>query len=236
MESIDVDDFVKQLIVHKCSVLIEKEKMLPETILSIVRTARDEYFKNPSPKNYETMKKLFSQTKYVDDGIDYKNFNRRIVVIGIKFMLNKSKEYFTSHRNVIDMAMKRLDGIDPDLKSSTRAMLQHYNECLNTIDDPVASNEHHLITFVKEIATKMFIETIDVYSYSKKCTIELNTAAVSKPQSSFRILKCDDGSVQKDGGEKINLLANAINFNRKRKAIAQKHAIDSKMVKPLFVV
>ncbi|AGE89952.1 hypothetical protein SlsnVgp097 [Spodoptera littoralis nucleopolyhedrovirus] len=232
MESIDVDDFVKQLIVHKCSVLIEKEKMLPETILSIVRTARDEYFKNPSPKNYETMKKLFSQTKYVDDGIDYKNFNRRIVVIGIKFMLNKSKEYFTSHRNVIDMAMKRLDGIDPDLKSSTRAMLQHYNECLSTIDDPVASNEHHLVTFVKEIATKMFIETIDVYSYNKKCTIELNTSSPSSTTVAgsrpLKILKSNDET----GKEKINLLANAMNFNRKRKAIH----VESKMIKPLFVV
>lgn len=165
--AINVDVFARQLIADKCSALIESENMLPENILSIVKNARDEYFKNPSNKNYENIKKLFSQTKYVDDAIDYKDFNRRILLIAFKFGLNKSKTYFKNYKSVLEVAIKRLDGINPDLKSSPRAMLQHYNECLENLDNP-RNDEHHLITFGKEIATKIFIETIDLYSYNNK--------------------------------------------------------------------
>ncbi len=176
MDSINIDDFARQLIADKCSALIESERMLPENILAIVKGARDEYFKNPTSKNYESIKRLFSQTKYVEDSIDYKDFNRRILLIAFKFGLSKGKDIFKNYRAVLEVALKRLDGINPDLKSSPRAMLQHYNECLENMDNP-RNDEHHLITFGKEIATKIFIETIDLYSYNNKSTINLSSSA-----------------------------------------------------------
>ncbi|AGR56852.1 ac106 [Hemileuca sp. nucleopolyhedrovirus] len=162
---INVDVFARQLIADKCSALIESQGMLPDDILVIVKRARDEYFKNPTNKNYDYIKRLFSQTKYVDDAIDYKDFNRRMLLIVFKFALNKSKLYFKNYKTIIEVALKRLDSINPDLKSSPRAMLQHYNECLENLDNP-RNDEHHLVTFTKEIATKIFIETIDLYSYN----------------------------------------------------------------------
>ncbi|QUJ09290.1 hypothetical protein Gyru_ORF95 [Gynaephora ruoergensis nucleopolyhedrovirus] len=175
MDSINIDVFARQLIADKCSALIESQGMLPEDILLIVKKARDEYFKNPTNKNYEYIKRLFSQTKYVDDAVDYKDFNRRMLLIFFKFGLNKSKNYFSNYKSVLEVALKRLDGINPDLKSSPRAMLQHYNECLENLDNP-RNDEHHLITFTKEIATKIFIETIDLYSYNNKSPFEENSA------------------------------------------------------------
>ena len=94
MESINIDVFARQLIADKCSALIESEQMLPENILNIVKRARKNYFDDPSTKNYENLKKLFSQTKYVDDAVDYKDFNRRVLLITFKFGLNRSKNYF----------------------------------------------------------------------------------------------------------------------------------------------
>ncbi|BAC67361.1 hypothetical protein AhnVgp110 [Adoxophyes honmai nucleopolyhedrovirus] len=172
-ETINVDDFSRLLIADKCNALIAAEKMLPDNILSIVKNARDNFFANPSTKNYETIKKLFNQTKYVDDGIDYKDFNRRVLVIAIKFALNRSKDYFPNYKSVLELALKRLETINPDLKSSPRAMLQHYNECLENLDNPYAG-ENHLITFAKEIFSKMFIETIDLYSYNNKSPFDDN--------------------------------------------------------------
>jgi DNA mismatch repair ATPase MutS len=174
MDSINIDDFARKLIADKCSALIESERMLPDNILSIVKNVRDEYLKNPTPSNYENIKKLFNQTKYVDDAIDYKDFNRRILLIAFKFGINKSKDHFKNYSKVLDVALRRLDKINPDLKSSPRAMLQHYNECLDNLDNANKNDEHHLITFAKEIATKIFIETIDLYSNNNKSPIEMN--------------------------------------------------------------
>ncbi|AXS67765.1 ac106-like protein [Cryptophlebia peltastica nucleopolyhedrovirus] len=180
--NIDIDDFTRLLIADKCNALIAAERMLPENILAIVKSARDNYFDDPSPKNYENIKKLFSQTKYVDDAVDYKDFNRRIMLIAFKFALNKSKEYFKNYKSVLEVALKRLDGINPDLKSSPRAMLQHYNECLENLDNP-RNDEHHLVTFAKEIATKIFIETIDLYSYNNKSPFENGNATLTGSDS-----------------------------------------------------
>ncbi|AXU41556.1 AC106/107 [Alphabaculovirus altermyunipunctae] len=204
MESIDVDDFAKHLIAHKCSTLIEKEKMVPDSILAIVRSARDEYFKNPSPHNYNVIKRLFSQTKYVDDSIDHKNFERRLAMIAFRFVLNKSKDVFPAHKTFIDMALKRLQSIDPDIKSSPKALLNHYNDSLNKLDDPVFNDEHHLITFGKEVATKIFIDSIDVYSHTKTGSIEM-TLKTDRPTT------VSSGAPSSSNG----LLANAIKFNRK---------------------
>lgn len=205
--SIDIDLFAKQLIADKCSALIENERMLPDNILTIVKRARDDYFSNPSNKNYENIKKLFSQTKYVDDSIDYKDFNRRMLVIAFKFGLNKGKEFFKNYGTIIEVALKRLDGINPDLKSSPRAMLQHYNECLNNLDNPT-NDEHHLVTFGKEIATKIFIETIDIYSYTKKSSIDIAVTSSKAPSSEvFRsVIKNNDRKRKHEEKAKLNIV------------------------------
>jgi Baculovirus protein of unknown function (DUF816) len=178
MESINIDDFARQLIADKCSALIETHNMLPVNNLEILKIVRDEYFKNPNQKNYENIKKLFSQIKYFDDSIDYKDFSRRVLHIALKFGLNKSKEIFKDHKTILEVAIKRLDAINPDLRSSHRALLQHYNECFENLDSP-KNDEHHLVTFAKEIATKIFIETIDLYSNNKKAAIEMEYKSVT---------------------------------------------------------
>ncbi|USC25947.1 hypothetical protein [Palpita vitrealis nucleopolyhedrovirus] len=169
---VDVDTFARQLITNKCSELIKSADLLPPNILDIVEKARDKYFEEPTQKNYEYIKKLFLRTKYMDDSIDYKDFNRRILLIVFKFALNKSVNYFSSYKEIIEIAIKRLNKINPDLKSSPRAMLQHYNECLENLDNPV-TDEHHLLTFGKEVATKIFIEAFE-YSYTNTNAISMN--------------------------------------------------------------
>nr|AOL56965.1 hypothetical protein [Chrysodeixis includens nucleopolyhedrovirus]AOL57107.1 hypothetical protein [Chrysodeixis includens nucleopolyhedrovirus]AOL57248.1 hypothetical protein [Chrysodeixis includens nucleopolyhedrovirus]QGW49236.1 hypothetical protein [Chrysodeixis includens nucleopolyhedrovirus]QGW49376.1 hypothetical protein [Chrysodeixis includens nucleopolyhedrovirus] len=226
MDSINIDDFARQLIADKCSALIESERMLPDNILAIVKSARDEYFKNPSPKNYDTIKKLFSQTKYVDDSIDYKDFNRRLLLIAFKFGLNKGKDYFKNYKAVLEVALKRLDGIDPDLKSSPRAMLQHYNECLENLDNP-RNNEHHLVTFGKEIATKIFIETIDLYSHNNKSPINLTATSSLSSATSLTKSTTTDEKLKKSTTSSP-LLTVALN-SRKRKITPS-----YKIAKPLF--
>nr|AFN21065.1 hypothetical protein Bmnpvzhejianggp092 [Bombyx mori nucleopolyhedrovirus] len=169
---VDVDTFARQLITDKCSALIKNADLLPANILEIVEKARNRYFNEPTQKNYEYIKKLFLRTKYMDDSIDYKDFNRRILLIVFKFALNKSASYFPSYKEIIEVAIKRLNKINPDLKSSPRAMLQHYNECLENLDNPV-TDEHHLLTFGKEVATKIFIEAFE-YSYTNTNAISMD--------------------------------------------------------------
>ncbi|QWO71641.1 AC106-like protein [Orgyia pseudotsugata single capsid nuclopolyhedrovirus] len=177
MNAINIDVFARQLIADRCSALIESHGMLPENILAIVKHARDEYFREPTNKNYEYIKKLFSQTKYIEDAVEYKDFNRRLLLIAFKFAINKSKNYFVNYKSILEVALKRLDGINPDMKSSPRALLQHYNECLESLDNP-RNDQHHLITFAKEIITKMFVETIDLYSYNNKSPFESSIGGV----------------------------------------------------------
>ncbi|ABL76035.1 Mv-ORF83 peptide [Maruca vitrata nucleopolyhedrovirus] len=201
---VDVDTFARQLITDKCSALIKSADLLPANILDIVEKARDKYFEEPTQKNYEYIKKLFLRTKYMDDSIDYKDFNRRILLIVFKFALNKSSNYFPSYKEIIEVAIKRLNKINPDLKSSPRAMLQHYNECLENLDNPV-TDEHHLLTFGKEVATKIFIEAFE-FSYT-------NTNAISMDKSDeFDFIKTSALTNTKPP----SLLANVMN-ERKRK-------------------
>ncbi|AFY62854.1 hypothetical protein [Philosamia cynthia ricini nucleopolyhedrovirus virus] len=207
---IDVDTFARQLITDKCSELIETENLLPGNILHIVKQARDKYFEDPSPKNYEYVKKLFLRTKYMDDSIDYRNFNRRVLLIVFKFALNRGSGYFPSYRELIEVAVKRLNKINPDLKSSPRAMLQHYNECLENLDSPI-SDEHHLVTFGKEVATKIFIEAFE-FSYATTNEIQLVTgpadadtfhAATTAFQASTRPTPCLLGDVMSERKRKL---------------------------------
>ncbi|ABI35799.1 hypothetical protein [Ectropis obliqua nucleopolyhedrovirus] len=230
MEAINIDVFARQLITDKCSALIETQNMLPENILAIVKRARDAYFENPSNKNYEYIKRLFSQTKYVDDAIDYKDFNRRILLIAFKFALNKSKTYFKNYRSVLEVALKRLDGINPDLKSSPRAMLQHYNECLANLDNP-RNDEHHLVTFGKEIATKIFIETIDLYSYTNKSPFE---STITSSSTSPHLAALYESPGEDNMSKATAILHDATiknNFTSKKKK-----KVSFKIVEPMFTM
>ncbi|AKC91667.1 ac106 [Lambdina fiscellaria nucleopolyhedrovirus] len=207
--AVNIEVFARQLIADKCSALIESEGMLPVDVLAIVKRARDDYFKNPSNKNYECLKRLFSQTKYVDDAVDYKDFHRRMLLIAFKFALSRGKLYFKSYASVVEIALKRLDTINPDLKSSPRAMLQHYNECLENLDNP-RNDEHHLITFGKEIATKIFIETIDMYSYgTARSPFELNVKKIHDTGKPTKIMAMAINNGDANG----KLLAAAVHSN-----------------------
>ncbi|AKN80667.1 hypothetical protein [Perigonia lusca single nucleopolyhedrovirus] len=230
MDYMNVDDFARQLIADKCSALIESERMLPPNILAIVKNARDEYFNNPSNKNYENIKRLFNQTKYVDDAIDYKDFNRRILLIAFKFSLNKCKNYFKNYKSVLEVALKRLDGINPDLKSSPRAMLQHYNECLENLDNP-RNDEHHLVSFAKEIATKIFIETIDLYSYNNRSAIELESSSSPSHEKSNNASPSFSSSTPLSLSAVVKNNNNTATINRKRKKPS-----NSNSLQPIFTL
>ncbi|AOT85517.1 cyun47 [Cyclophragma undans nucleopolyhedrovirus] len=212
---VDVDTFARQLITDKCSALIESADLLPANILEIVKKARDNYFEEPSQKNYEYIKMLFLRTKYMDDSIDYKDFNRRILLIVFKFALNKSGAYFPSYKEIIEVAIKRLNRINPDLKSSPRAMLQHYNECLENLDNPI-TDEHHLITFGKEVATKIFIEAFE-FSYTNTNAISMDE---SPPHDVFEtktpITMPPKSTMKPPASSSSSLLTNVLN-ERKRK-------------------
>ncbi|AKR17380.1 hypothetical protein [Urbanus proteus nucleopolyhedrovirus] len=160
MEVITVDDFAKQIITDKCSALIENENMLPKHILEVIIDAKAQYLKTPTQKNYIRLKHLFFQTKFVEDSIEYKNFYRRILIIAFKFGLNKCKMLYKNYTHIFEVAINRLNTINPDLHNSPRALLQHYNDCLDSIDN--LKNEHHLLSFAKEITTKIFIDAIDL--------------------------------------------------------------------------
>lgn len=223
---VDVDTFARQLITDKCSALIETADLLPANILEIVKKARDKYFEEPTQKNYEYIKKLFLRTKYMDDSIDYKDFNRRMLLIVFKFALNKGTNYFPTYKDMIEVAIKRLNKINPDLKSSPRAMLQHYNECLENLDNP-STDEHHLVTFGKEIATKIFIEAFE-FSYTNTNAIDLqknnaNTSVFSLPVAD----KIKTTHFKSD----LNLLTNVI---KERKRKLENQNLSPIFIKPLF--
>ncbi|QDL57032.1 hypothetical protein QKQ66_gp057 [Dione juno nucleopolyhedrovirus] len=217
---VDVDTFARQLITDKCSELIESENLLPANILHVIKQARDKYFEEPSPKNYEYVKKLFLRTKYMDDSIDYKNFNRRVLLIVFKFALNRSCGYFPHYKTLIEVAVKRLNKINPDLKSSPRAMLQHYNECLENLDNPV-TDEHHLVTFGKEVATKIFIEAFE-FNYANTNEIQLTTTTNKLETNAFQPVKSVSSAP--------TLLTNVIN-ERKRKLLNLEAASQPKKAK-----
>ncbi|AAG27338.1 PxORF40 peptide [Plutella xylostella granulovirus] len=159
METVDVKEFTKQLIADRCSVLIEKANMLPDNVLSMIKRAHQEYKESPNDKNFNNIKELISQTKYVEESVEYKDFNRRIVLIAIKLIMGKSKDLFPNYKGFIENANKRLEKIDPDMKSSPKAMLQHYHQCMEEMENP-KPDDHYMISFAKEIVTKIFYDAV----------------------------------------------------------------------------
>lgn len=109
----------------------------------------------------------------MDDLIDYKDFNRCILLIVFKFVLNKSINYFLLYKEIIEVVIKCLNKINFDLKSFLCVMFQYYNECLENLDNLVM-DEYYLLIFGKEVVIKIFIEVFE-YSY-----ININVISMDK--------------------------------------------------------
>ncbi|ABQ51985.1 hypothetical protein SlGVgp042 [Spodoptera litura granulovirus] len=159
METVDVKEFTKQLIADRCSSLIENERMLPDNVLAIIKKAHQDYKESPNDRNFNNIKELISQTKYVEESVEYKDFNRRIVLIAFKLIMNKSKDLFPNYKPFLETAVKRLEKINPDMKSSAKAMLQHYHQCMEEMEHP-KPDDHYMVSFAKEIVTKIFYDAV----------------------------------------------------------------------------
>ncbi|AAS82692.1 ORF46 [Agrotis segetum granulovirus] len=159
METVDVKEFTKQLIADRCSMLIESENMLPENVLSIIKRAHKEYKEVPNERNFNNIKELISQTKYIEESVEYKNFNRGIFLIAMNLIVSKCQDVFPHYKPFFANASKRLEKINPDMKSSPKAMLQHYHQCIEEMEHP-KPDDHYMISFAKEIVTKIFYDAV----------------------------------------------------------------------------
>ncbi|QBQ01594.1 PlxyGVORF40-like protein [Hyphantria cunea granulovirus] len=159
METVDVKEFTKQLIADRCSALIESANMLPQNVLCMIKRAHEEYRTSPNDHNFNNIKELISQTKYVEESVEYKDFNRRIVLIAFKLIMGKSRDLFPQYKPFLETACKRLETINPDMKSSPKAMLQHYHQCMEEMEHP-KPDDHYMISFAKEIVTKIFYDAV----------------------------------------------------------------------------
>jgi hypothetical protein len=159
METVDVKEFTKQLIADRCSMLIENENMLPDNVLSIIKRAHKEYKESPNERNFNNIKELISQTKYVEESVEYKNFNRGIFLIAMNLIVSKFQDVFPHYKPFFVNAAKRLEKVNPDMKSSPKAMLQHYHQCIEEMENP-KPDDHYMISFAKEIVTKIFYDAV----------------------------------------------------------------------------
>lgn len=175
MKTVDVKEFTKQLIADRCSSLIENENMLPDNVLAMIKKAHSEYKQTPNDTNFNNIKELISQTKYVEESVEYKDFNRRIVLIAFKLIMNKSKDVFPNYKNFLETASKRLDKINPDMKASAKAMLQHYHQCMEEMEHP-KPDDHYMVSFAKEIVTKIFYDAVADMTNVSGSTVNLEPA------------------------------------------------------------
>lgn len=176
MKTVDVKEFTKQLIADRCSSLIENENLLPDNVLAMIKKAHLEYKQTPNDTNFNNIKELISQTRYVEESVEYKNFNRRIFLIAVKLIMNKSKDVFPNYKSFLETNSKRLEIINPDMKSSPKAMLQHYHQCLEEMEHP-KPDDHYMWSFAKEIVTKIFYDAVAEMTNVNGSTINLEPAA-----------------------------------------------------------
>lgn len=176
MKTVDVKEFTKQLIADRCSSLIENENLLPDNVLAMIKKAHLDYKQTPNDTNFNNIKELISQTRYVEESVEYKNFNRRIFLIAIKLIMTKSKDVFPHYKSFLETNSKRLDIINPDMKSSPKAMLQHYHQCLEEMEHP-KPDDHYMWSFAKEIVTKIFYDAVAEMTNVNESTINLEPAA-----------------------------------------------------------
>lgn len=190
MKTVDVKEFTKQLIADRCSNLIESENMLPENVLAMIKKAHTEYKQTPNDANFNNIKELISQTKYVEESVEYKDFNRRIVLIAFKLIMNKSKDIFPNYKSFLETASKRLDKINPDMKSSAKAMLQHYHQCMEEMERP-KPDDHYMVSFAKEIVTKIFYDAVADMTNVAGSTVSLEST-VTKNLVLRKVVEGDD--------------------------------------------
>lgn len=157
--TVDVKDFAKQLIADKCKLLIESEHMLPDKVMSIIKKAHKDYNDAPNETNFNNIKELILQTKYVEESVEYKNFNRGTFLIAVNLIVNKCQDYFPNYKSFFINAAKRLEKIDPDMKSSPKDMLKHYYECLNELENPHL-DDHYMVSYAKSIVTKILYDAV----------------------------------------------------------------------------
>lgn len=182
MELVDVKEFTKQLIADRCSMLIESESMLPDNVMQMIKRAHADFKDHPNEENFKNIKELVSQTKYVEESVEYKDFNRRIVLIAFKLIMSKSVDMFPSYKPFLESACRRLERINPDMKSSPKAMLQHYHQCMEEMDHP-KPDDHYMISFAKEIVTKIFYDAV-----ADMTNMDAGCVDMQKPPSTLSIV------------------------------------------------
>ncbi|AER41476.1 hypothetical protein [Epinotia aporema granulovirus] len=156
---VDAKEFAKQLITDKCRNLIESENLLPEKVMDIIRKAHDEYNECPNEQTFKNIKELICQTKYVEESVEYKNFNRGTFLIAVNLIVNKCRDYLPEYRVFFENMTRRLDKIDPDMKASPKDMLKHYYECIENLDSD-KTDEHYMVSYAKSVLSKILYDTV----------------------------------------------------------------------------
>nr|UYX49677.1 unknown [Darna trima granulovirus] len=173
METIvDAKEFAKQLIADKCKTLIESENMLPDKEMTIMRRAHQEYIRSPNATNFNNIKKLILQTKYVEESVEYKNFNRGTFLIAMNLIVNRCQDYFPNYKAFFVNTSKRLEKLDPDLRSSPKDMLKHYYECIEEIENPKL-DDHYMVSYAKSVVTKILYEAVSDMTSIQSSAINL---------------------------------------------------------------
>ncbi|AGQ20280.1 hypothetical protein CaLGV021 [Clostera anastomosis granulovirus A] len=179
--TVDANEFAKQLIADKCRVLIESAKMLPDKELSIIKQAHAEYANSPTQSNFENIKKLILQTKYVEESIEYKNFNRGTFLVALNLIVNKCKETFPNHTTFFVNTARRLEKMDPDIRSSPKEMLKHYYQCIEDMENP-KGDEHYMISYAKSIITKLLYDTVNDMTNIHESTVKIRSSGDVQPR------------------------------------------------------
>lgn len=164
INNVSVDEFVKKLIVEKCRDLIERESMLPVSVVGKLTRDVDDYVAEPSDEKFDNLRNLFAQTQNVYDNIQMKDFTRALLLIVTRVGATKLRDYFGAQSSVgrpLDLAIQKLSTVKSNLEDSPRALLQHYNECIRNLQSGTYGTEdHHLLAFAKELIILSFTDTI----------------------------------------------------------------------------
>ncbi|QOD40007.1 Maph44 [Matsumuraeses phaseoli granulovirus] len=184
--TVDAKEFAKQLIADKCKVLIESENMLPDKVMAIIKKAHKDYNDTPSEANFNNIKELILQTKYVEESVEYKNFNRGTFLIALNLIVNKCQDIFPNYKTFFINASKRLEKIDPDMKSSPKDMLKHYYECIQEIENP-QMDDHYMVSYAKSIVTKILYDAVADMTSVGGGAVTIPTVAVAATSASKKL-------------------------------------------------
>lgn len=157
--SVDAKEFAKQLIADKCKTLIESANMLPDKEMAIMKRAHREYTESPNAASFNNMKKLILQTKYVEESVEYKNFNRSTFLLALNLIINKCQDVFPNYKSFFVNTAKRLEKLDPDIRSSPKDMLRHYYECIEEMENPKL-DDHYMVSYAKSIVSQILYDTV----------------------------------------------------------------------------